>query len=98
LRPNYKYRTKIINEADQMIEQLEFFEISSPCNGSCASDERGYCLGCLRSREERFHWLSMTEIEKREVLRLCRQRFLRRQRGLKKMDNNNSFEQTSLFD
>lgn len=54
-----------------MAQQLEFFEIPSPCRGICQADERGYCRGCLRSREERFGWMKMTDTEKRHVLRLC---------------------------
>jgi len=58
-------------------EQLEFFTIPSPCRGVCQSDARGYCLGCLRSRQERFDWTAMNDSQKREVLRLCHQRYLR---------------------
>lgn len=39
-----------------MAEQLEFFPVQSPCRGICQTDERGYCRGCFRSREERFNW------------------------------------------
>lgn len=53
------------------MEQLEFFEIPSPCVNICESNERGYCKGCYRSREERQLWTMMTDPEKREVLRLC---------------------------
>lgn len=53
------------------MEQLEFFEIPSPCINVCESNERGYCKGCYRSREERQRWNLMSDPEKREVLRLC---------------------------
>ncbi|KGF27957.1 MULTISPECIES: DUF1289 domain-containing protein [Oligella] len=53
------------------MEQLEFFEIPSPCINVCESNERGYCKGCYRSREERQGWISMSDPQKREVLRLC---------------------------
>ena len=56
------------------MEQLEFFEIPSPCRGICEVNHRGLCRGCLRSREERFHWQAFTDSQKREVLRLCTQR------------------------
>ncbi|MBE1043723.1 DUF1289 domain-containing protein, partial [Escherichia coli] len=49
----------------------------------CQADDRGFCRGCLRSREERFGWMNMSDAQKREVLRLCRQRFLRLQRANK---------------
>lgn len=60
-----------------MPEQLEFFDITSPCRGICQTDARGYCRGCLRSRQERFGWINMNDGQKREVLRLCHQRHLR---------------------
>ncbi|MGL5360034.1 MAG: DUF1289 domain-containing protein [Shewanella sp.] len=61
------------------MEQLAFFEIPSPCIGVCQTDSRGYCKGCLRSRDERFHWLSFTDAQKFDVIRLCNQRRRRRQ-------------------
>ncbi|WP_411704996.1 DUF1289 domain-containing protein [Edaphovirga cremea] len=79
-----------------MAEQLEFFDIPSPCRGICQADARGYCRGCLRSREERFGWMKMTDAEKRRVLYLCHQRWLRLQRAAKKIDDP-APEQPSLF-
>lgn len=79
-----------------MSQQLEFFEIPSPCIGVCSSDEKGFCRGCLRSRDERFQWLSMTDTQKREVLRLCRQRYLRRQKTQSKRETEIP-DQPSLF-
>ncbi|AUX72632.1 DUF1289 domain-containing protein [Erwinia pyrifoliae] len=63
-----------------MAEQLEFFPLSSPCKGMCEVNERGYCRGCWRSREERFSWMTSSDTQKREILRLCCQRQLRQQR------------------
>lgn len=60
-----------------MAEQLEFFEIQSPCRGICQANGQGYCRGCFRSREERFGWLKFTDSQKRNILRLCRQRYIR---------------------
>lgn len=59
-------------------EQLELFELVSPCIGICQSDARGYCLGCLRSRQERFDWHKMDNSQRQEVLRLCRDRARRK--------------------
>jgi uncharacterized protein len=61
------------------MEQLSFFNIPSPCLGICQTDPRGYCLGCLRSRDERFNWLNYSDAQKQEVNRLCQQRKKRRQ-------------------
>jgi predicted Fe-S protein YdhL (DUF1289 family) len=77
-------------------QQLEFFDIPSPCRGICQADERGFCRGCLRSREERFGWMQMSDAQKRDVLRLCRQRLLRLQRANKQPDEPQP-EQPSLF-
>ncbi len=60
------------------MEQLEFFTVPSPCVGVCSLDERGYCQGCMRKREERFNWLSMTPREQIHVIKLCRQRYARK--------------------
>lgn len=79
-----------------MAQQLEFFDIPSPCRGICQADERGFCRGCYRSREERFGWIKMDDGQKREVLRLCHQRFLRLQRAVKKTEEAPP-EQPSLF-
>ncbi|SFN93147.1 DUF1289 domain-containing protein [Xenorhabdus japonica] len=61
-----------------MAEQLEFFAIPNPCRGVCESDSRGFCRGCYRSREERFVWMKLSDSEKRKILRLCHNRYLRR--------------------
>lgn len=79
-----------------MAEQLEFFPVPSPCRGICQSDDRGYCRGCLRSREERFNWMKFSDAQKREVLRLCRLRWQRLQRAGKPAEPDEP-EQPSLF-
>ena len=67
------------------MEQLEFFDIPSPCVGVCISNNRGYCKGCFRSRDERLYWLKLSDAQKREVVRLCAQR--KRKVWLAKMQN-----------
>ncbi|WP_189623090.1 DUF1289 domain-containing protein [Pseudocitrobacter faecalis] len=86
------YREQEANVA----EQLEFFPVQSPCRGICQSDERGYCCGCMRSRDERFNWQKMSDGQKQEVLRLCRQRLLRKIRANKTVDAEEP-QQPSLF-
>lgn len=54
--------------------QLELFEIPSPCIGVCEVNNKGFCKGCFRSREERLHWLTLGTEQKREVVRLCQSR------------------------
>lgn len=79
-----------------MPEQLEFFPIQSPCRGICQSDEKGFCRGCMRSRDERFNWQQMSHTQKQDVLRLCRQRFLRKMRAGKALSPEEP-QQPSLF-
>lgn len=79
-----------------MPEQLEFFPVASPCRGICQSDERGFCRGCMRSRDERFNWQQMNDAQKQEVLRLCRQRWLRKMRAQKSQPPEEP-QQPSLF-
>lgn len=64
-----------------MAEQFELFPVPNPCRGICQVNERGYCRGCLRSRGERFSWTTFNDAQKRDILRLCRQRLLRQQRS-----------------
>lgn len=56
------------------MQQLEFFDIPSPCIGVCEANNKGYCKGCFRSRDERLYWLKLSETDKRHVVRLCQQR------------------------
>lgn len=55
-------------------EQLEFFEIPSPCIGVCESGPRGFCKGCLRSRDERLYWLQVNDATKRQIINACNRR------------------------
>lgn len=79
-----------------MAEQLEFFPIQSPCRGICQSDEKGFCRGCMRSRNERFQWQSMSDAKKQDVLRLCRQRWQRKMRA-NKTPQDDEPQQPALF-
>ncbi len=63
------------------MEQLEFFSVPSPCVGVCTIDAEGYCQGCMRKREERFNWLSMTPAQQLHVIKLCRQRYMSKMRS-----------------
>ncbi|WP_080928375.1 DUF1289 domain-containing protein [Pseudoalteromonas luteoviolacea] len=56
------------------MEQIEIFTIPSPCKGICEVNNRGYCKGCFRSREERFCWNQMTDHQKKMVIDLCQRR------------------------
>ena len=57
-----------------MKNQLEFFEIPSPCIGVCEVNNKGFCKGCYRSRQERLYWLELSAEQKRQVIRLCQSR------------------------
>ena len=79
------------------MEQIEIFEIPSPCKGICQVNNRGYCKGCYRSREERFAWNSLNNQQKRKVISLCQQRYKRFLASKKKKSEEQSNNQ-SLFD
>ncbi|EIP0123039.1 DUF1289 domain-containing protein [Vibrio alginolyticus] len=63
------------------MDQLEFFSVPSPCVGVCTIDAEGYCQGCMRKREERFNWLSMTPAQQLHVIKLCSQRYTSKMRS-----------------
>jgi predicted Fe-S protein YdhL (DUF1289 family) len=81
--------------------QLEFFVIPSPCIGVCELNSKGYCKGCLRSREERLHWLQFDDEQKRQVIRLCQARKVRvqaaRDEAAKRGEDDDGQEQGALF-
>lgn len=54
--------------------QLEFFDVPSPCVGVCQSDKKGYCLGCMRTRDERQDWINLDNDHKQKVIKRCIQR------------------------
>jgi len=95
---------QIISEIG-IIMQLEFFDVPSPCVGVCQSNEKGYCLGCMRTRDERKTWISLDNDSKQKVIKRCIQR---KKRQSKKNLNNpveiiaiqeqNQIEQPSLLD
>ena len=72
--------------------QLDFFDIPSPCVGICQSDEKGYCLGCMRSRDERQNWQTFDNDKKQKVIKLC----IQRQKRKKNKTNKQIIEKQKL--
>ncbi|MBU2869642.1 DUF1289 domain-containing protein [Colwellia sp. E2M01] len=70
--------------------QLDFFDIPSPCISVCQSDEKGNCLGCLRSREERQTWKDLNNDDKQKVIKRCIQR-------KKRKDNKKNAKQADVI-
>jgi uncharacterized protein len=60
-----------------MIDQGELFDIPNPCRGICTVNNKGYCKGCLRSRQERFHWNAYSNFQKQLIVNLCERRRLK---------------------
>lgn len=80
-----------------MMEQPDFFPIPSPCIGVCESNSKGYCKGCLRSREERLYWQKMTDGQKHQLMRLLAARKAKiRNRAFALPDTDDEPEQTAL--
>ncbi len=44
------------------MDQLELFPLPSPCIDVCEANNKGYCKGCLRSRQERQQWYLMNNL------------------------------------
>ncbi|WP_194756057.1 DUF1289 domain-containing protein [Aliidiomarina indica] len=65
------------------MNQLEMFDLPNPCIGVCESGPRGYCRGCLRSRDERFNWHEKPEAERARILRLLADRQKRKEAFLR---------------
>ncbi|MGL1957107.1 MAG: DUF1289 domain-containing protein [Colwellia sp.] len=86
--------------------QLEFFDVPSPCVGVCQSDEKGNCLGCMRTRDERRNWINLDTSNKQKVIKRCIQRKKRKDNKKQvKVDNEetpiqseNEILQPSLLD
>lgn len=83
------------------MEQLEFFVVPSPCVGVCTVDDKGYCQGCMRKREERFTWLDMTPAQQLHVIKLCKMRYRRKMMTqtpkVSETDRENDTPQQTLF-
>ncbi|WP_199611104.1 DUF1289 domain-containing protein [Flocculibacter collagenilyticus] len=76
------------------MEQIEIFNIPSPCRNVCQTDNKGYCLGCMRNRDERFYWNQLSDADKLKVLKLCK---LRKKRRLaKQISHENSSDEEQL--
>lgn len=60
-----------------MIDQGEFFDIPSPCKRICELNNRGYCKGCFRSRDERLYWNQFSNFQKQLIVNLCEKRRLK---------------------
>ena len=80
------------------MQQIEIFEIPSPCKGICQVNNRGYCKGCYRSRDERFYWNKFTNAEKRKVISLCQQRYKRYLQKKHQAENQQSTPEQGGFD
>lgn len=77
------------------MEQIEIFSIPSPCKGICQVNNKGYCLGCFRNRDERFHWNQLSNGQKKRVITLCQQRY---KRALQNKQRQIEASQQSSFD
>lgn len=83
--------------------QLEYFPIDNPCQQTCRFNRQQYCRVCLRHRNEKKDWDTMTDTEKRAVLRKCHRRKLAYRRAeyqllqAQKQTNTSPSMQPDLF-
>ncbi|MGB0938566.1 MAG: DUF1289 domain-containing protein [Colwellia sp.] len=79
--------------------QLEFFDVPSPCVSICQSNDKGFCRGCLRSREERLDWKHYDNDDKQKVIKRCIQRKKREEKkkleAINEASNANKAEKTN---
>ena len=47
---------------------FQYRAVLSPCIGVCMLDDRGFCDGCLRSREEIAGWLAMDDAQREDLM------------------------------
>jgi len=80
--------------------QLEFFDVPSPCIGICQSDDKGQCMGCFRTRDERQNWIKFTSDDKQKVIKRCLQRKKRKNAKVKVKEiiPETGIQQPSLLD
>ncbi|MBL4798589.1 MAG: DUF1289 domain-containing protein [Oleispira sp.] len=84
-----------------MIDQGEFFHTPNPCRSICTVNNKGFCKGCFRSREERFHWNEFSEYQKHLVVQLCYGREKRVEAARRKkllIEAQNKAQQKAQFD
>ena len=91
--------TLIVVMKKNISDQLQLFEIDNPCINVCEVNNRGYCKGCMRNRDERFYWHQLSDSDKSKVLKLCQKRRRRqaRDKARKKDDDLKGPETLSLF-
>lgn len=84
-----------------MIDQGQLFHTPNPCRSICTVNNKGFCKGCFRSREERFHWNEFTEYQKHLVVQLCYVREKRIEAARRKkllQEEQNKLQQEAQFD
>jgi predicted Fe-S protein YdhL (DUF1289 family) len=78
-----------------VLVQLEFFDVPSPCVGICQSNAKGYCLGCMRTRDERQNWINLDNDNKQKVIKRCIQR---KKRQATTLDKQKDTQEVNLLE
>lgn len=80
------------------MNQIELFNIPSPCKRVCKTNTNGLCIGCYRNRYERLNWNHFSNEERRTVLKKCLSRKIIILRNAKNKDLSTSTSpQGNLF-
>lgn len=85
-----------------MIEQQELFNIANPCVGVCQVNNKGYCKGCYRNRNERLYWHTLSNEQRGIILQtlITRRAAVMRKKNIVSHDGDDliAVEQMSLFE
>ena len=74
---------KTLSDTDKALSEADR-PVRSPCISICALDKNDICLGCYRSADEITDWTTLSEQDKRQVLKNAGQRL--RDAGLPRFD------------
>ncbi len=50
------------------VNDMEHANATNPCQGICVQDDNDFCIGCMRTTEERSCWYEYTDVERDKVL------------------------------
>jgi predicted Fe-S protein YdhL (DUF1289 family) len=58
----------------EMTNSIDHANSTNPCQGICATDDQGVCVGCFRTLEERAKWYEESNEWREQVLITIKER------------------------